>query len=322
MLEELIEALQAHPAVREKANIHLAYAPALEACGDIPIGDDTAAIPDPATGGHLLFAAEGMIDSFVRDDPWFAGYSAVMVNLSDIAAMGGTPIAITDILWTPDHATTSQIWEGMRAASAAYDVPIVGGHTTQSDGPVHLAASVVGRAGRNLLTSFDAQPGERLVIAIDMRGAYRRDKPFWNASTTSTPGHLQRCLALLPELAESGLCRAAKDISNGGIIGTLLMLCHCSKVGAELDLDRLPRPDATSWLKWLTSFPSYAYLLAVKEENVSAVAKHFSKEGISTADCGIFSESTGLRIAAGGRTQEAFAWPVRTLAAPAREDQS
>lgn len=59
--------------------------------------------------------------------------------------------------------------------------------------------------------------------------------------------------------------RAAEDISNDGIIGTLLVLCHCSKVGAELDLDRLPRPVGTSWLKWLTSFPSDAYLLAVKE---------------------------------------------------------
>jgi selenophosphate synthetase-related protein len=51
------------------------------------IGDDCAAIPDG--DGYLLFAIEGFVDDFVQGMPWFAGWSGVMVNLSDIAAMGG-----------------------------------------------------------------------------------------------------------------------------------------------------------------------------------------------------------------------------------------
>ncbi len=163
---------------------------------------DCAAIPNPTGPGHLLFAAEGMLESFVESDPWFAGYSAVMVNLSDIAAMGGTPIAITDVLWTPSGEISAEIWAGMRAASLAYGVPIVGGHTTQTtSGKAALAAAVLGHAGERLITSFDANPGEHLVIAIDMNGSYRDGKPFWNASTTTSPPRLRSDLALFPNLA-------------------------------------------------------------------------------------------------------------------------
>jgi hypothetical protein len=59
----------------------------LAASQGIGLGDDCAVIPD--ADGHLLFAIEGLVEDFVEQMPWFAGYSAVMVNLSDVAAMGG-----------------------------------------------------------------------------------------------------------------------------------------------------------------------------------------------------------------------------------------
>ena len=68
---------------------------------EILLGDDCAAIPDG--DGYLLLAAEGMMPDFVESDPWFAGWSAVMVNVSDIYAMGGRPIAIVDTLWRSEE---------------------------------------------------------------------------------------------------------------------------------------------------------------------------------------------------------------------------
>ncbi|OFV58908.1 hypothetical protein BCR59_22220 [Klebsiella pneumoniae] len=53
-----------------------------------PNGDDCALIPDGS--GYKLLAIEGFINRFVAEDPWFAGWCGVMVNLSDIAAMGAT----------------------------------------------------------------------------------------------------------------------------------------------------------------------------------------------------------------------------------------
>ena len=64
----------------------------------VPIGDDCAAISDG--DGFLLFAIEGFVEDFVARLPWFAGYCGVMVNVSDIYAMGGRPIAVVDALWS------------------------------------------------------------------------------------------------------------------------------------------------------------------------------------------------------------------------------
>ncbi|MGL4401788.1 MAG: sll0787 family AIR synthase-like protein [Luteolibacter sp.] len=304
-LVSLATFLGSHPAVVEKAHIWQSYDPALEVSGNTRLGDDCAAIANPSGTGHLLFAAEGMLESFVEDDPWFAGYSAVMVNLSDVAAMGGRAVAITDVLWTPGGRISEIIWSGMRAAAAAYGVPIVGGHTSRShSGRAMLGAAVLGHAGDRLITSFDARPGDRLVIAIDMHGSYQNDKPFWNASTLTPPERLRADLEMLPLLAEKGLCRAGKDISNGGIIGTLAMLCDCSGVGVVLDLGNLPCPPEVDIRKWLISFPSYGFLLAISEDDLESTISHFSATEIICREIGHFTERSGIALTAGGEEME------------------
>src|SRR3984893_10123017 len=188
-LARLIAFLSGSVSVKEKLRIRTAYAPAQELAGETRLGDDCAAIQDGE--GWLLFAAEGMLPSFVADDPWFAGYSAVMVNLSDIAAMGGRPLAIVDVLGASDLNQSGQIWEGMSAASKAYGVPIVGGHTTVTKGGTSfLAAAVLGKA-THLITSFDAKAGDDLLVAIDLRGAWRGENPFWNASPSAPSERLR-----------------------------------------------------------------------------------------------------------------------------------
>jgi AIR synthase-related protein len=296
-LERVIAFLSSNAAVLEKVAIRRAYAPALGQAGGIRLGDDCAAVPDGT--GFLLLAAEGMLPSFVADDPWFAGYSAVMVNISDVAAMGGRALAIVDVLWSPGPAGAEAIWEGMNAAAGAYGVPVVGGHTTASrDGAAYLAAAVMGRAER-LITSFDATPGDDLVMALDLRGAYRGGKPFWNASTGAPPARLRADLEVLPALAASGACRAGKDISNGGIAGTLAMLLDCSGVGAELWLDRLPRPERVEIERWLISFPSFGFLLAVAPVRTAEVVAAFGAREIACATVGRITAQRSLVLALG-----------------------
>ena len=77
----------------------------------ITLGDDTAAIPDGS--GYLLFAAEGMLPDFLDRDPYFAGWCSVMVNVSDVAAMGGYPLAVVDVYF---HAASSQVEAVLRLA--------------------------------------------------------------------------------------------------------------------------------------------------------------------------------------------------------------
>ena len=95
-LDALATRLKASPALAAKADIGIVAARLGLAQGAIRVGDDCAAIPDG--DGHLLFAAEGFISAFVDADPWFAGWCGVMVNLSDVAAMGGRPIAVVDVV--------------------------------------------------------------------------------------------------------------------------------------------------------------------------------------------------------------------------------
>jgi AIR synthase-related protein len=296
-LADLVEFLANHPAVADKMTSHHAYAPAQALAGRVRVGDDCAAIPDG--DAWLLFAAEGMLESFVAADPWFAGYSAVMVNLSDVASMGGRPMAIIDVLWTPGLEESAPVWEGMSAASQAYGVPIVGGHTTITKNDASfLAAAVLGKA-QKLITSFDAQPGDDLLVAVDLRGDWRGNKPFWNASVGAPPERLRDDLELLPLLAESGWCRAGKDISNGGVVGTLAMLLECSRVGAELWLDQLPRPMDAEFTRWLIAFPSFGYLLSVAPENTPHVIAHFATREIACAQVGRVTASPSLVLGYG-----------------------
>jgi len=256
----------------------------------VMLGDDCAVIPD--ADGHLLFAIEGLVEDFVAAMPWFAGYSAVMVNLSDVAAMGGRPIAVVDALWSAGVEQAVPMLQGMAAAAAAYGVPIVGGHSNQQAARPQLAVAVIGRA-QSLLSSFAARPGDTVMMAVDLRGQWEGGYPFWNASTTAPAERLRGDLALLPEIAEAGLCEAAKDISMAGVLGTALMLAECSRVGLRIDLAALPHPDGHAhdgdpgaFLRWLQAFPSYGYLLSVSPSAVDAVRARFLARGIACAPIG------------------------------------
>ncbi len=285
MLSSLAAELRQSLSIRQKQEIQTASGALSGALGKsaaVPIGDDCAAIPDG--DGYLLLAAEGMLPELVEADPWFAGWSAVMVNVSDIAAMGGRAIAVVDAIWSQSRKT-ELIWAGMTAAARTYSVPIVGGHTNCHSPYSALAVAILGRA-RQLITSFDARAGDALLLASDFRGKPHPSYPFWNAATDRDPAELRQALAILPHLAEAGLCAAGKDVSMGGILGTLLMLLETSGCGAVLDLDQVPCPPELSLNHWLITFPSYGFLLSVSPHQVAAVRACFQQQGLRCEQVG------------------------------------
>jgi uncharacterized protein len=252
----------------------------------IAVGDDCAAIPDGE--GYLLLAIEGFINEFVAHDPWFAGWCGVMVNLSDVAAMGGRPIAVVDAVWSEGDGGAALILDGLKAAAQAYSVPVVGGHTNTRTDRGQLAVGILGRA-KKLLTSFDARPADRLIAAIDLRGAYREPFSNWEAATAAPPARLVADLELLPSLAEAGLSTAAKDISQAGLVGTAIMLAESSRVGVRIEVGRVPRPQGTPLERWLQSFPSYGFLIATSPPHAPEVLARFQGRGIAVADIGEFT---------------------------------
>jgi uncharacterized protein len=296
-LGELAAMLRAGRGLAAKRDIAAVAARlSLSADAAVPVGDDCAAIPDG--DGFLLLAIEGFMNEFVARDPWFAGWCGVMVNVSDVAAMGGRPLAVVDAVWAAGDAEAAPVLDGLRAAAETYRVPIVGGHTNTRTDRGQLSVAILGRA-EHLLTSFDARPADRLVAAIDLRGRYREPFSNWEAATDAPPARLRADLEILPSLADAGLATAAKDISQGGLIGTAVMLAECSRVGAAIDVAQVPKPDGVSLDRWLQTFPSYGYLFAVRPRNVPALLSRFHDRGIAAAEIGEFTADRRVRIAQG-----------------------
>jgi uncharacterized protein len=266
----------------------------------VPVGDDCAAIPDG--DGFLLLAIEGFMNEFLAGDPWFAGWCGIMVNVSDVAAMGGRPVAVVDAVWSAGEAGAAPMLTGLRAASEAFGVPVVGGHTNASTDRGQLAVAILGRAKR-LLTSFDARVGDRLVAAIDLRGRYREPFSNWEAATTAPAARLRADLEALPWIAESGLAIAAKDISQGGIVGTAMMLAECSRVGAVIDPASVPRPEGVALERWLQTFPSYGYLIAVEPGRAPGVLARFQERGIAAAEVGAITADRRVLIRDGAAVE-------------------
>lgn len=297
--ERLAGALRASAGLAAKADIGIVAERLGLAGAAVAVGDDCAAIPDG--DGHLLFAIEGFLNAFVAADPWFAGWCGVMVNLSDIAAMGGRPLAVVDALWADGETNAAAVLDGLRAASEAYGVPIVGGHSNLRTPQSQLAVAVLGRAGSRLLTSFDARPGDSLVLAIDHRGAYREPFDNFQAALDAPAGRLRGDLAVLAEIAERGLARAAKDVSQGGIAGTAVMLAESSGVGLDLDLDAITPPPGVALDRWLKTFPSYGFLISVRPDAVASLLSLFHLRDLHAAVIGSVKAGSEVVLTSEGR---------------------
>ena len=314
-LDQLLERVLQRCGIGSKQDIAAVsqHLPALPE-GFHPNGDDTAAIPvsripagakpkdhDEATNGYQLLAIEGMQGKLVTEQPWFAGWCSIMVNCSDIAAMGGRPTAVVNALWCSAESNGAQdahlaeLLRGMRDAATHLGVPIVGGHTNIRSTEANLAVSILGHANR-LLSAFSAKPGQTLVAAIDHRGRFQNNSLNWNAATMAPAERLRGDLELLPYIAEHQLADACKDISQAGLLGTCAMLLESSGCGVELDLDQLPRPALATLEDWLCAFPSFGYLLTTDAERLPALLRTFQQRGIQAAALGEITDSRQLNV--------------------------
>jgi AIR synthase-related protein len=270
-------------------------------------GDDAAAIPED--DGFLLLAAEGIVPSLVLFDPFFAGRSAVLANVNDIYSMGGRPIAIVDVISAEDNVINSEIFRGMTDFSKRLRVPVVGGHTLITEGNPFVSLAILGKA-RKIITSFDANPGDRMALIYNPDGKWMDDLGFWNSlPSRSGPEHIED-LELIPQAAESELVQAGKDVSMSGIIGTALMFVEASGVGARIDLDCIPMPEGVHPGRWLLAYFSYGFLLAVSEERWGQVVDLFSLRSLEVRQIGSFCEGSQLVLSSEGRQEALWDWSV------------
>ncbi len=109
------------------------------------------------------------------------------------------------------------------------------------------------------------------------------------SATDAPAARLRGDLELLPAIAEAGLSRAAKDISQGGLVGTADDAGRMLAASASRSTSpRVPRPDGVPLERWLLTFPSFGYLLSVRAaERVGEVLARFAARGIAAAEIGV-----------------------------------
>jgi len=300
-LASLAGHLRALPGVRAKADIGL-VADVLGG-GDwyAGPGDDGAVLPDGA--GAVVVGGEAILPAFVAADPYGAGIAAVLANVNDLAAMGARPVALLDtVVGTED--LTREVLRGLRWAAERYDVPIVGGHLTRTDGPPALSAFGVGRADR-VLSATAAAAGQVLVLGCCLDGAMRGDFLFF-PSFEQRGDQLAGDVRLLADLAAAGAAVAAKDVSMAGLVGSLAMLLEPRRLGVSVDLDSVPRPAGVPMADWLSCFPAFAFLLTCPAERVAECLGGFRDRGLTAAALGELDDSGRIRLTRGGRHATVF----------------
>jgi uncharacterized protein len=270
-------------------------------------GDDASAL-EIGNGQVVLMAADGMWGKLMEADPWWAGYCSVLVNVNDIAAMGGIPLGMTNVLSTQDKDICSQIMGGINEGVKKFGVPMVGGHV-HPDAPYNsLDVSISGIMGReDIITSCGAQPGHKVLVGIDLDGKLHPQFHLnWDTTTMKSAEQVQAQIKAMNELARRHLVSAGKDISNPGTIGTLGMLLETSNVGATVELDLIPRNDDICWEDWLKLYPGAGFILTAEEDNVDIVIEVLEKVNITTNVVGIITLDKKLYLTSGDNKEVVF----------------
>jgi hypothetical protein len=300
-LASLAANLRCLPGVLAKADIGLVA----EVFGDgdwyAGPGDDGAVLPDGT--GQVVVGGEAILPAFVAKDPYGAGIAAVLANVNDLAAMGARPVALLDTIVGPE-ATAREVLRGMHWAAELYDVPVVGGHLTRSDGAPALSAFGIGRADR-VLSARHAAAGQVLVLGCCVEGEMRADFPFF-PSFDARGSQLAGDVRLLADLATSGAAVAAKDVSMAGLVGSLAMLLEPQRLGVTVDLDVLPVPEGVSLADWLGCFPCFAFLLTCEPDRVEDCLAGFGGRGLTAQPLGVLDDSGQVRLRRGSETATVF----------------
>lgn len=251
------------------------------------IGDDCAVLP-VADGDALLFTADLLNEGvhFLRraTSARELGGKALAVNLSDIAAMGGRPVAtLLSLALPPDAGETwaEEFMEGYRALSERYGVALVGGDTTRSGQGITINVTAIGRASLSCIKRRSAaRPGDVLFTtgALGASGAGLRDLLAGRLDTPAAVEHRNP----RPQVEEGlwlGMRRevhAMMDLSDG-LASDLRHILDRSGVGAEVLLERVPVAEGSDLQTAACGGEDYKLLLTADAEGAGQLADEFLK---------------------------------------------
>ena len=184
----------------------------------------------------------------IVDDPFDFGAIAATNAISDVYAMGGTPLFALALVGMPVNQlpvdTIRKILEGGESVCTKAGIPIAGGHTIDSVEPIYGLVAIGLVDPKHLKRNAGARPGDQLILGKPLgvgvySAALKKEKlsaegyAAMIASTTqlNTPG-----IALGQLASVHGLT----DVTGFGLLGHLLEICRGSSAGATIDFARIP----------------------------------------------------------------------------------
>ena len=310
--EKLIKEVQEFEGVSRKSsidNVVNLLSEAYNVSGDviIDIGDDASAV-DIGNNQVMLVAADGIWGQIMNVNPYWAGYCSVLVNVNDIAAMGGKPLAMVNIMSINNDEIYEDLLAGIKDGCLKFGVPMVGGHLHPDAECDSVGVAIVGIAQKDkLITSFDAKVGDKVIVAIDLDG-----KPHemfalnWDTTYDKDAQLVQDQITAVQYLAEHDYIKAGKDISNPGILGTLEMLLETSGKGADVNLMDIPKNENMNWSDWLKSYPGSGFVFTASEDKCDFIIEYLAKYSIEANVVGEVTDEKVLNVTYNGQTIEAF----------------
>jgi thiamine-monophosphate kinase len=307
--------------------------PAPPAWVRIGIGDDAAVVEAERNTLEVL-TTDTLVEG-IHWDPRFCspadiGHKSLAVNLSDVAAMGGSPRAALLSLSVPaswaDTAAEPFV-EAFVAHARDHDVAVVGGNVTSSPGPVVISVTLTASVRpRRVMSRSGGRSGDDLYVTGQIGAAlaglmWLRDHP--TLDQPDDPG-LAACVARYrrPEAririgllaARNRVAGACMDLSDG-LADAVRQVAAMSGTGARIDAGSLPIPEAALkvFQEWRTEpvraaaagGDDYELLLAVspkKRRALEAVAR--MSRGVPITRIGELTADRALRLARSGHEEE------------------
>ncbi len=266
-------------------------------------GDDCAVLESSANRGWLVttdMLLEGSHFTLAEAGARRVGRKAMAVNLSDIAAMGGKPVAAFVSVGLPVGAAESlgkELYLGMREVADAFETAIAGGDTNTWTGGLVVSVTVLGEPGpQGPILRRGAKPGDWLLVTGPFGGS------ILGKHLDFTP-RVQEALLL----QQHAKLHAMIDISDG-LSADVFHICEESRCGAVLFAERVPISDAARQLTdgktplehALGDGEDFELAFAVDRADGERLLKTQPIAGITLAHVGVFVAETALFIEEGG----------------------
>lgn len=299
MLKEIVESVRNYEGLKRKK-----YAGIFCKKIDVEAGEDAAVI-DLGMEDLLLFTADGIWDVVLQQDLRWGGFVSILVNIHDIAAMGGVPISAVNVVSVEDEKALDEISAGMKRACDTYGIKITGGHIHPNAKTNSIDVAMIGRVNRtSVIYSDTSKVGDYLVYAVDLEGNIHPKLKYNFDSTKKDAKILRVQMEALQRIGRENVASAGKDVSNAGLVGTIGMMMEVSKKGCEIDLNSIPIPNKIDLKHWLKVYPAAGFVISTSEPEKAI--KIFEKHYLTANVIGRVTDSFKVKLCLGNEKRTVF----------------